>query len=478
MGQDVLTNYYKDEDFDRFNEKLDEETKYLKNLFNENQFSSKGPSFGIELEGWIVDENMLPSPSASEFIEKLADPQIVPEISRFNFEINSSPQKMGEQCFSQLHSELNDLWAKCTKTMSQSKTSPLLMGTLATLRREMLQLDYMSGQNRYSVMNAQILKQRDNQPFKIHIEGKEKLQFEMDSVLAECAATSLQIHIKVSQEEAKRYYNASIIASPFMIAISANSPYLLGHELWDESRIAIFQQAVSVPCYVSERGNLIERVTLGEDYISESLFELFEQNQQRFDVLLPEISDDEVEMMGHLKLHNGTIWRWNRPIIGEDQDGSPHLRIEHRTPSAGPTIIDSVANSMFYIGFVHYLSRLETAPEYLIEFEKVIENFYKASKQSFYCKVHWLDGFEYDMKDILLKIIYPNSRQALIDQGVGMGDIVKYMDNVILKRIEKAQNGAVWQKAYIYKNGKCFQSMLEQYLEYQAKDIPIHQWEI
>lgn len=478
MGLEISNGYYKQKDFDDFNLKLDEETKYLKSLFDGNQFSDGDASFGIELEGWIVDENMLPSPSCNEFLEKLNEDQIVPEISRFNFEINSSPMDLQGDCFTDLHNELKGLWAKCVGAAKSTGTSPLLMGTLATLRKDMLKLDYISSQNRYSVMNEQILKFRDHKPFHIHIEGRDKLEFEMDSVLAECAATSLQIHLKVSQESAKSFYNASIIASPFMVAVSANSPYLLGKELWDESRIAIFQQSVSIPSYTSPKGNLIERVTLGEDYIQNSLFELFEQNQQKYHVLLPEISDDAVENMGHLMLHNGTIWRWNRPILGENKDGSRHLRIEHRTPSAGPTLSDSVANSLFYIGVVNYLIGLEVPAEDQLDFDENLSSFYKASRQSFYCKIKWIDGKEHDMQALLLNDIFPNARKALVDIGVSDHDIKKYMDDIMYERIRTGVNGARWQKAFVYKNGPRFQELLETYLKYAEQDIPVHKWGI
>lgn len=480
MGQHIKDSksYYRDKDFESFKEKLTEESKLLKTWFDNNAFMRPKAMTGIELECWLVDKDMLPHSNGTEFLDKMNHSQVVPEISRFNFEINSSAFDLEKDIFTRLHQEMSTLWKKCQKVSSPLGSYPLMMGTLATLRKEMLTADTMSPQGRYHVMNEQILKIRGGKPLNIRMSGRDIVNFTFDSVLTECAATSLQIHLCVEQEKAKRYYNASTLASPFMVAIAANSPYFFGNELWDESRIAIFEQSVEMDCYKSERGNFVKRVTLGDDFVKESLWELFEDNYKKFQVLLPECSDDDPARLGHLKLHNGTIWRWNRPIIGENTDGSPHLRIEHRTPSAGPSLVDTIANTVFFIGLVEYLANLETPPEYLLDFEDLRRNFYQASKQSFYCRIKWLDGKRHDMQTLLLHSIYPEVKKALINLNINKEDIEKYMDHNIYPRIKKSINGARWQKAFVHMHGRCFQRLLEVYLENQKSEKSVHEWEL
>tara|TARA_Y100000780_G_scaffold232456_1_gene264092 strand:+ start:9468 stop:10907 length:1440 start_codon:yes stop_codon:yes gene_type:complete len=479
MGTEVSKKEnYTEKDVQAFKAKLEEETELLRRWFSEKTFEHKSSMTGIELEAWLVDNDMMPNPTGAKFIKELGNPQIVPEISKFNFEINSSPYELSSNVFSKLHEELKSIWKDCQGWTSEHEGDPVLMGTLATLRDNMLSLDNMSPQNRYFAINDQIIKMRGGKRPTIHFEGKDELDLEFESVLVECAATSLQVHLSVSQEDAKRYYNASLIASPLMVAISANSPYFFGRELWDESRIAVFEQAVAMDCFVGKRGNLIQRVTLGDDYVKDSLMELFEQNLDHYPILLPETKETKPSEMSHIKMHNGTIWRWNRPIIGENGDGTPHLRIEHRAPSAGPTIIDSVANTAFYLGLVDYLANLENPPEDSLEFIDIQDNFYKAAKQSFYCPVRWIDGKVWDMQQLLVDELYPQVKNALIQRGIDNGDIIKYMDEVIYPRLKKGVNGARWQKAFVHMHGKKFQQLMESYLENQRKDIPVHLWSL
>lgn len=477
MGKDILANGYSEEDVQRFLKGLKQETDLLKSWFDNDSFAVDMNKTGIELEAWLVDENMLPDPFSTEFLNALNDPKVVPEIAKFNFEINSDPHDLKGKVFSSLEKELKDLWSNCEKTAQSFKKHAMLVGTLPSLRPNMLSMDYLSPQNRYSVMNNQVMRMRDGKPLYLRLEGKDNLYMYMDSVIAECAATSLQIHLSVNQANAKRYYNASMIASPFIIALSANSPYLFGKELWDESRIAIFEQAVDLDAKTCS-GESIKRVTLGNGYIKESLFELFEENLKDYPVLLAEASDDKPEDLTHLNLHNGTIWRWNRPIVGVSSDGIPHLRIEQRTPSAGPTIVDSIANTMFYIGLVDFLANHEIVPENVITFDEAIHNFYKASRQSFFCRVRWIDGKLHDIKDLLTYEIFPHVKHALLKRGIDKAEVEFYMDGIILQRLKKGVNGAIWQKAFIHMHGKRFQELMETYIEKQYSGKPVHEWEL
>ena len=198
-------------------------------------------------------------------------------------------------------------------------------------------------------------------------------------VMLESATTSFQIHFQVPLDLAVRVYNASIIASAPMVAISANSPFMFNKDLWSETRIRLFEQSVEVGGYEDGSHGPMRRVTFGSGYARESLYECFFENLEHYPVLLPTLFDDEVEELSHLRLHNGTLWRWNRPLIGVD-NGDYSLRIEHRVVPAGPSIIDAVANAAFYYGLTYELSFMEQAPEQQMGFDRARDNFYNAAR--------------------------------------------------------------------------------------------------
>jgi hypothetical protein len=180
--------------------------------------------------------------------------------------------------------------------------------------------------------------------------GREHLKLDHHDVMLESATTSFQIHIQLPLDIAHHFYNASIIASASMVALCANAPFLFGKDLWDESRIPLFEQSIETGGYDGAAHGPIKRVSFGTDYARHSIIECFIENLDHFPVLLPVDSDSPNEAFEHLRLHNGTIWRWNRPLVGFDEDGTPHIRVEHRAPAAGPTTIDSMANAAFYYG--------------------------------------------------------------------------------------------------------------------------------
>ena len=479
MGRVIDSSQFNSDDLKLFKERLSLETKALKTWFEESKFEKEQAQIGIELEGWLVDKDFLPNPVAESFLSHLNNPQVVPEISTFNFEINSTPYPFKDNCISLLKEEMDQIWNSCKESANTVNSIPTFMGTLATLRPDMLSMDCISSNKRYKLMNDEVMRHRKHKPVRIHLEGKDEFSIEMDSVITECAATSLQIHLGVSQDHAKRYYNASTIASAFVVAVSANSPYFFGKELWDESRIAAFEQSVEIKSYLENKNDFITRVTLGKDYIKHSLFELYEENERDYPVLLPEFNKDAmVDDFHHLNLHNGTIWRWTRPIVGESGDGKKHLRIEQRTPSAGPTIVDSIANSVFFLGLCDFLAQMEQPPEDLLSFKDNRDNFYLAAKQSMYCRVTWLDGNKYDIVKLIKEELLPGIKDCLSKRGIDKKDIDYYIGEIIQGRLDKGINGARWQKAWIHHHGKKFQQLMEVYIENQKSGQPVHTWSI
>lgn len=476
MGDEIKDQSFSEESERDFLEKLREETKILGRWFKEENFTKDPPMVGLELEGWLVTKDFLPAPKAPKFLRTLNHELVVPEISQYNFEINSLPLLGGGDLLLKLEQHLLSLWKEVEVAAKDNELIPLLIGTLPTLRDYMLSLEYLTPGNRYTALNQRVMESRGGRPLTLDIEGKESLYFKQETVITECAATSLQIHYGVSLSRAKDFYNASIIASCFMAAVGANSPYFFGHDLWAESRIKIFEQSVESFSFRRSSGQYARRVSLGSGYIRESLFELFLENLDGHPVLLPQLFTEKgPEDLAHLKLQNGTVWRWNRPLVGLDSNGVPSLRLEFRIPSAGPSIVDAIGNVALQIALVEFLQSIENLTK-KIPFEWAKRNFYNACRLGLEAEVSWIDGKLYPIKSLLLLEILPKCEEKLRELGYRESDIQRYLKEVIGKRVETGQNGTQWQRKYVSEKGKRFQELLESYNHWQKENLPVYSW--
>lgn len=477
MGEEIEKSRFKKADFERFQKRLRHETALLMRWFQEGKLQSRRKTVGFELETWLVDKNCTPVPLNEPFVEQLHTPLVTPELSSFNVEIDSSPYAIGKETLRQLHEELEQTWLDC-QTCAQTLDSQVLMiGIPPTLREEMLTLDYMSPLHRYRALNEQVLRLRQGHPFKLDIEGADHLVTSHRDVMLEAAATSLQIHLEVELEQSVRFYNASLILSAPMVALAANSPFLFGKDLWDETRIPLFEQAVS-PGHLGDRDKLpIERVTFGKSYVRESLLECFIENLDAYPVLLPTEFKEEVEQLPHLRLHNGTIWRWNRPLVGITPQGA-HLRIEHRVIPAGPSIVDLIANIAFYLGLVYALATERRPPETQIPFSQARANFYAAAKNGLRAEILWRDGKVVPVRQLLLKKLIPMAKKGLRSLGIDKKEIDHYLGQIIEKRVRSGQNGATWQRRLVEKRKCTLQELTTTYAERQKSGLPVHEWSL
>jgi hypothetical protein len=479
MGDEISSTEFSDVDFREFKLRLRDESRILMNWFKNNDFESTGGKCGFELEAWLVDKNYLPSPVNETFLEKVANPLVVPELSKFNFEINSTPHPIEGNILSKLESELAHIWGTCVSHAEELGSNILAIGILPTIRNEMLTIDKMSSLKRYYALNQQVIRLRRGKPLELKIDGKDFLHVTHHDVMLEAVATSLQIHLQVTAQEAVKHYNLSQILSAPMVAVAANSPFLFGKELWEETRIPAFEQAVSVASFLDRQGQSVGRVTFGTGYAKHSIMEPFLENLDVFPVLLPSVYDDDPSWLSHLRLQNGTIWRWTRPLIGLSKDGKPHLRLEHRVPAAGPSITDTIANIAFFLGLMTYYSKSEDTPlECEIPFEDARENFYRAAKHGLLANVKWKGGKTLLLKSLLEQYLLPAAKKGLQMAGLHPGDIDHYIDNVMVKRVTTGQNGSVWQRAFILKHGLDFQEMTHAYFENQKRNLPVYNWKI
>jgi len=325
---------------------------------------------------------------------------------------------------------------------------------------------------RYRALNEQVFRLRRNRPITLDIQGHEHLHTTQSDVMLEAAATSFQVHLQLTQTHSVRFYNAAMVLSAPIIAACANSPYLFGHDLWDETRILLFEQAIGV--MPAEKAS---RASFGSGYARNSLMECFEENRDTCAVLLPFLMDEPAEKFNHVCLHNGTVWRWNRPLIGFNADGTPHLRLEHRILPAGPSLIDAIANAAFFFGLVQSLGSASIAPESKLDFKQARANFYGAAQHGLRAEIVWIDGKSVPVRQLLLDELLPLARAGLEAFSLASDDIARYL-GVIEGRLLSGQNGADWQRAFVAKHGRDMQQLTLAYREHQRSGVPVHEWPI
>ena len=471
MGQEIEFSKFKEVDFSLFQYKLTQESHLLKRLIAEKRLSKRDPSIGFEIEAWLVDDNMRPMSINDTYIQQANNPLISAELARFNVEFNSKPLNLTTDVFSQLHSQLQNTWMRAFEEAKKLNSQLLMIGTLPTLKLSDLVLKNMSEMNRYRALNHQILKAR-GKAIELDITGHQPLKFSHDNVMLESAATSFQLHIQLPLSIAHHFYNASIITSSIMVAVCANTPFLLGNDLWHESRIPLFEQAIE-----TGHSQGVKRVSFGSGYAHHSIMECFTENLQHFPPLLPMVKDSPIEAFEHLRLHNGTIWRWNRPIIGFDESGEPHIRVEHRTPAAGTTVIDSIANAAFYYGLTKNLCDELISKGLFLSFSQAKDNFYQAARYGLDCRIQWKNENKSPLHSLFKDELLVRAKQGLRSLGVSHQDSVIYLD-VIQQRIENKQTGSVWQRQFMHSQVNDFKIMTQQYLKNQQLGEPVGTWEI
>jgi hypothetical protein len=476
MGQEIATSRFSADDFARFGACLADETRLARETFAHGGFAAGGRVAGFELEAWLLDRNFFPSPCNQSVLARLDDPLVVAELSRFNIELGGTPQPLHGRALSLLEEELAATWAKCLRGAHEDEATVVAIGTLPTLRESDLDLATMTPSHRYLALNQEVLRARGGRPITLDIQGgggHDHLATTHADVMLEAATTSFQLHLQVGALQMARHLNASMVLSAPLVALAANAPFLFGHTLWHETRIPLFEQAVDCgdDAHPERR-----RVTFGAGYVGADPTALFADNLERYPVLLPMVaSDAPTGAFAHLRLQNGTLWRWNRLLIGFDGDGyaAPHLRIEQRVMPAGPSVADMIANAAFYYGCVYMLAHQAVPPETLLPFANARHNFYRSARDGLGASVTWLGGREVPVVE-LLEHLLPLAREGLQRQDLDTDDIDRFLD-LLAVRLRTRRNGAAWQLAHHARHGDFFR-LTADYLEHQRSAAPVHEW--
>jgi hypothetical protein len=347
----------------------------------------------------------------------------------------------------------------------------------------------LSANERYKVLNEQIFAAR-GENMRIEIDGTEQLITDADSITPEAACTSVQLHLQVSPDAFAHYWNAAQAIAGVQVALAANSPFLFGRQLWQETRITLFEQATDTrPDELKEQG-VRPRVWFGERWIT-SVFDLFEENIRYFPALLPICEDEDPQaeldrgaspQLAEMSLHNGTVYRWNRPVYAV-VDGKPHLRVENRVLPAGPSVADVMANAAFYYGLVRSLAEAQRPVWTQMSFTTAAENLHEAARYGLDAQLYWPGLGEAPAAELVLRRLLPQAHEGLLAWGVDPAHADRLL-GIIEQRCLTGRTGAAWQmataKAITEHAGadrpEALRRMTQLYIEHMHTNAPVHTW--
>jgi hypothetical protein len=473
MGQEISVEGFTDADFEGFSQRLTRETKLLRKAYSESGLSQTSSSIGLELEAWLIDHNFFPAPHNQSFLERLDDESVVFFNDTATTEIYTPVEQIEGEGLGRMHAHVSQTMRRCAANAHDDVDTVIAIGTLPTLREDDMSIEMMTPSNRYGALNREARRMRGNAPTVIDIKGcingQPGFASSYQDVMLEAATTSLQLHLQLPPEQLRNAYNASLIISAPLLAVSANAPFLFGKPLWHETRIPVFEQALAQP---TSR----QRVTFGSGYAKADLVEIFEENLSEYPVMLPFCDDREDFEFACLRLHNGTLWRWIRPLVGFDPDGTPHLRIEQRVTPAGPSVLDMMANAALYFGAVYELAGYADAATAELPFEAASANFYEAARYGLDAEIDWLGSKGRRSVTKVIADLIPMAERGLRAQGMDEALIDKYL-SVISMRLASGRNGTGWQLAHFERYNDVHR-LTADYLANQRTGLPVHEWSI
>jgi gamma-glutamyl:cysteine ligase YbdK (ATP-grasp superfamily) len=489
MGQEVDQVVFTRQDRQRYRQKVRRCLDVFARMLRESRFDFERPLTGLEIELNLVDERRDPAMRNAEVLTAIADPAFQTELGQFNIEINVAPRRLSGDGIRQYEEQVRASLNAAEEHSASVGAHTLMIGILPTLRPEHLTHDSLSANPRYELLNEQIFAAR-GEDLHIAIDGVERLATTADTVAPEAACTSTQFHLQVSPEEFPAYWNAAQSIAGAQVAVGANAPFLFGKQLWQETRIPLFEQATDTrPEELKEQG-VRPRVWFGERWIT-SIFDLFEENVRYFPALLPICEEEDpvevlergdIPTLAELRLHNGTIYRWNRPVYDVVR-GRPHVRVENRVLPAGPTVVDTLANGAFYFGLVRALAEMERPAWTQLSFPTAAENFQYAARLGLEAQLYWPGVGTVPATELVLRRLLPLAYEGLDRAGVDPQDRDRLL-GVVERRCVTGINGARWQVETVRRldaddnldRAEALRGMLTRYIENMHGNAPVHEW--
>ena len=437
----------------RFMRALLTDLRALERMLTEGMFERGVARIGSEQEMFLVDRSFHAAPAALDVLKRLDDPHYTTELGLFNLELNADPQPFAGKGLAQMESQLAELYAKVQRAAAEFDAQPVLTGILPTLGKTDLRLENMVPNPRYLTLNRVMTAAR-GEGYDISIKGLDELVAKHDSLMFEACNASFQVHLQVADPDrfGHAYDIAQLLLAP-ALALGTNSPTLFGKRLWAETRIALFEQSCDIRAPSVHARERAARVSFGKGWVKGSVLEIFKDNVTRFRPLVgTEHEEDDalavldrggVPELKALRLHNGTIYRWNRACDGISENGKPHLRIELRVLPSGPTIVDEVANAAFWLGMMSELSAtLEDMPARM-DFDHAQANFYAAARDGLAARFTWLDSEEVIAQPFILDKLLPIAEAGLARAKVDDKDAKKYL-GIIEERVRTLRTGSRW----------------------------------
>lgn len=450
MGDPNISLFQDSKEKREFTKCLINDIKALEQMLEQDMFESDSICIGAEQELVLVGPDWMPALTYDKILADLKDDAFTTELGRFNLEINLDPFEFKGAALSKLQAQLEDKMALVKKSASKFDTKVLMTGILPTIGWEHLKFEFMTPNPRFKILD-ELIKGRRNGNFEVNIGGMDELVASHPSILFEACNTSFQVHLQIKAHEFVQRYNwAQAIAGP-VLAAAANSPLLMGKRLWRETRIALFQQSIDMRNPNFLKRDIEARVSFGNDWLYKSVAELHQNNVTRFNTLfsgeLKEKSTDvlaqgKIPELKALNLHNGTVYSWNRPCYGISASGKPHLRIENRYMSAGPTLIDEMANAALWLGLMMGMPDEFKNINEQMSFETVRFNFYKGAQLGLDAKFKWM-GQTKSAKDLLLTKFIPWAYEGLQKMNIDQEDIDRLL-SIVVVRVREKNNGARW----------------------------------
>lgn len=500
MGAEVRSRSFTRADRRVFRRKVRSCVEAMKQMLGGGDFrdavDKPAPLLGMEIEFNLVASDMSPAMSNLEVLASIDDSAVFQtELGQFNVEMNVEPGPLTGDATFELEEKLRSSLETAHTRIAAHDAELVMIGMLPTLQLEHLDREWITANPRYELLNEQIFAAR-GEDIELDVEGValpggevEVLRADTNSVVPEAACTSMQLHLRVAPEDFAAHWNAAQCLTGVQVALAANSPFLAGKALWHESRIPIFEQATDTRTYELKNQGVRPRVWFGERWI-ESVVDLFEENSRYFPALLPDVSDEDpldvlaaggVPELKELQMHNGTVYRWNRPVY-DCSDGTPHLRIENRVLPAGPTVVDIMANAAFYYGTVRALVNADRPLWTRMSFQAAEENLHLGAKYGLDATLYWPEMGWVGADELILRKLLPLAHEGLEDFGLSAAAREKYL-GVVEGRCKNRQTGAAWQRAQVAQGeaagsdrSTAIADMTRRYVENMREGSPVHTW--
>jgi CBS domain-containing protein/gamma-glutamylcysteine synthetase len=488
MGEEKVKLAENREQTQDFIKALLKDIRALGKMLDDGWFEIDKLRIGAEQELCLVDRNAKAAPISMEVLERLGEGDFTTELAKFNLEINLTPLIFSGKCLSGMEDNLQKQVDKVRAAANELGGEIVLTGILPTIRKVDLEMDNLTPLPRYKALCKAITKLRGGE-YDLRIQGMDELLMRFDSPLLEACNTGFQVHLQVNPDQFVNKYNiAQAITGP-VLAAAVNSPILFGKRLWQETRVALFQQSVDTRQVSDHLRDMSPRVTFGNEWLKNSILDIYKEDIARYRVMLSnEVEEDSDKMIENgippklkaLQIHNGTVYRWNRPCYGIS-DGKAHLRIENRVFPSGPTVADEIANAAFWLGLLNGMDDHYEDIRDVMDFDDAKMNFFAASKMGMDTKFRWVNDKRYTAVDLITHELLPLAREGLKNSGIDSSDIETYT-NIIEERADTAQTGSYWvmrsHSNLIKKVSReqALTAITNAMIKNQKKGEPVHKW--